>query len=207
VNEQESQRIRTSFHEAAHALVAYFLCQPIRYVSIRPGETFLGVIVHGDRAPLDESATRLIGLPGIVQPAKLRRRVEGDICVSLAGDIGERLTWLGTGYFAESADEPRAAALALEFSGLSRSDAEDLAARERDPTPITLDEENATNKAYALAGEEGWQLLSYLRPVTKRIVWGYRETVAALADVLLEREVVSGRWVRRFLRERGVRQW
>jgi hypothetical protein len=207
MTEEERQKVRTAFHESAHALVSYILRQPIRYVSIRRGETFLGVMVHGRSAPLDDAATRLVGLPGIVQPFKLRRRVEGDICVSLAGDIGERLVWLGSGYIEDSVDEPRAATIALEFAGLSRADAGDLAARERDPTPHTLDEENATNKAYALAGEEGWALLSYLRPVTKRLLWDYRDDVAALAEELLKHDVIPGRKVRELLREQGVRQW
>jgi hypothetical protein len=203
----DEDRGGTAFHESSHALVSFVLRRPIRYVSIRKGETYLGVMVHGRSAALDESVFRHFGRPAIVQPAKLRRRVEADICVSLAGVLGEQLVWTGSGFVTEPPDEREAAATALEFSGLSQADAEDLAARERDPTPVTLDEENAANKAYALAGEEGWALLSYLRRTTKAIVWGYRDDVASLAGELLDRDVIPGRRVRELFRERGVRQW
>jgi hypothetical protein len=61
--------------------------------------------------------------------------------------------------------------------------------------------------ASALAAEEGWQLLGYLRPITQRVLCNHREDLAALAEELLKHNVISGRRVWELLRERGVRQW
>jgi hypothetical protein len=91
----DEDRGGTAFHESSHALVAFVLRQPIRYVSIRKGQTYLGVMARGRSAPLDESAFRHFGRPAIVQPAKLRRHVEAEAVLHLieriVGPLGLRV--------------------------------------------------------------------------------------------------------------------
>ncbi len=89
--------LRTAYHESAHAVVAFRLAQPIRLVSVRPGETFAGIMLGGSSASLDSVGFDAFR-PGIVQPARVRRRIEADICVSLAGQMGADLLWRDSGY-------------------------------------------------------------------------------------------------------------
>jgi hypothetical protein len=201
-------RLRTAWHESAHAVVAYVLRRPIRLVSIRRGEHYSGIMINGKSAPLDTSGFRA-ELPAIVQPARVRRFLEAEILISLAGDCGTELVWPAPdGYgFVVTEDGQEATKVSLQSSGLSRSDAEYLATVESDQSPLTSDDKNAGETTWALAGSEALQYLGYMRAVTRRMVWAFRDDIAAVADELLERDAISGQRVRELLREREVRQW
>lgn len=195
---RSEQRTRTAIHEASHAAMAFELGRPIEVVSIRPGKHYGGVAPY---RPALYRGDRKFGLPAILQPAASRRAIETQICVSLAGQIGEDLLW-PHGRWGMSEDERQAETAVREFARLSKRETALLTALEERDEPLTSDEANASELAEAMSEAEAGDHLAYLRAVTKSIISspGFLRLVDALVPVLLDQTAVSGRAVREIFR-------
>jgi hypothetical protein len=213
------RRRRTAAHEASHAAMAWLLGWELVFVSIRPGDHFRGVTrftlpwrpldeVDGILARRDPSGT-LLERYGI-QPVplfdpELRRKVETEMMVTLAGAAGE--WWAGppeSGYVADDLDRERAEKLASDLIGLSESQAASLADLEQRELPCDWD--NAFREASMLeAGDDlaAGALVRWMELGTQRIVATqlFGRLVGALMPVLLQAEVLSGEDAARILRE------
>lgn len=129
-------------HEAAHAVVAFLLERRVHLVSIRPTEAYGGVVVraHGPRGHYDES---LLFRPTVLWPAKLRRELEVDIMIALAGDVGEELALGPRSGFGQPEHERQAESALRALSDLSRRERERLDHLEGATTPLEPDQEQA----------------------------------------------------------------
>lgn len=195
-------RRRTAFHESGHALVAHVLRRPPRLVSIRGTEHYAGITTHSG-AGRRFSGDPQLHLPVILQPTQSRRALETSICIALAGSIAEELVWRETGYVETPPDDQWAELAARELAGLSARSAEALEKLETQQEPFTPDEVNAWQLSRLLADEQAEYHLSYMRSMTKSLVYHptNRRLLEVLADLLLEKGVIAGNEVRELLQD------
>jgi hypothetical protein len=134
-------------HEGGHGVVAVVVGRPVGFVSARRGDgTFAGLTTLGAKLKTEGF---LPLQPSILQPARVRRSLEADICVSLAGDIAvEALVGRRFGYVAPTRDERREKRPAALLAGLSVADARYLERVEGEPEAnFTQDFESAATMA------------------------------------------------------------
>jgi hypothetical protein len=152
-------------HEASHAVVAWVLGRPIGLLSIRPGRHYQGVVTYrGWRWPLDGERTPALWRPAILWPARLRRMLEMDICILLAGVLGEQFVDPLSTEDPGGEDEQRAKRAADALAGLTPRLKEQLATLEADE-PFPTDDQQAWDRVDALSGREADAHLFYLRAV------------------------------------------
>lgn len=125
--DSEHTRI-VAHHEAAHGTMAWILARPIGLLSIRPGAHYEGVATHRrGHWPDQETLLRLESRPVVLWPALDRRALEVDVCIALAGALGEQLVdpWtpdpLSTFHPDEDPDEVKAKRAAEALAGQVRS--------------------------------------------------------------------------------------
>ena len=185
------QRWRVALHEAGHAVLSEMCGVLVDLVSIRPGRRHLGITFSGPFPRWSGDASLIAALPLPLVPADARRAIEVRVCISLAGDLAERLALLSTGFIPASEDEVAAERLARELTELSPRHAELLVEAEA-RTHFTADEEHALNDARALtSGEETPAYLALLRVITGRLVGLYGREIVAVAEALMERDVLT----------------
>ena len=179
-------------HELGHVLMAYTLGRPIRLTSIRPAPTYLGVACHTP-GKLDASeAMPYLQRPAILWPHHIRRIIETEICISLAGPIAEELTGeYATGYVPTSPDELAAAEI------LEPRTAALLSELETSTTPVETDDEAAAGLSHALADVSACQHLGFMRAEVRRVVCSatFRRQHELVMPMLLERGAISGQQV------------
>jgi hypothetical protein len=199
-------RQRTAYHESGHTSMAYLLKRRAGIVSIRPGAHHGGITFHGPAPKVpQEMFDRYLGLPVPLLPGRLRRYIETDILISLAGDEAARVLWFRspeTGYRPETAeDEAAAEALANELVSLSRTERKKLVEAER--SEHQHDADRAWLIAHAAVDDpiEAGAYLEWLRILTRGLIQSTRclRLIDALAAELLEHEVLSDRAVRTIL--------
>ncbi len=204
----EADRVRTATHEAGHAAAAYILGRRLGPVSIEPSAHFNGIAFSFDRAKTltaaEQAASDRLDLPVVLLPARLRRRIETSVMVSLAGWEAARSIWPPeTGYIPVSEDETRAEELAriavLTSRGLPPSEAAMLEEAAQTETPT--DEDQAIGVCLAWAAGDAAHYLSWLRAATAYMVSTsrFRRLVAAMVPELLTHRTLSGRRVRDIL--------
>jgi hypothetical protein len=191
---------RFAYHEAGHSVMAYYLHVTPGTVSIRPGHKYQGVSKHGKsgRPPVREGD---LDVSIIEMRATLRRGLEKEIAISLAGKASERLvpTIPGPGYFGDPDREyaERLAALAVPTGREARS----LALTERVGAG-EYDMAKAESKAHGAVGRNlQGSYLRFLECVVDEIVasnW-FRKLVEALVPPLMEHRVLSAAAVRLIL--------
>lgn len=81
-------RVRTAWHEAGHLTAAHLLGVPIGAATIDPTDTEAGCAEIG--LPAIDTTTPLTAGPTVARPDDLRRAVETEAVVLLAGNLAER---------------------------------------------------------------------------------------------------------------------
>lgn len=205
------QRVLTAAHEASHCAMARLLEVPITGpASIRATEHLFGFAFTGGPIRIAErDHDSVAGLPAVLWPARTRRQIECRVMVLLAGRMGETFV-LGpsSGYF-DDADERQALELAEPLmvkpkpSSLPPVEARLLALAETGG-PRGGDDEMARNLAMLVGHDEdeAYAFLEWMRRMTARTMYTarrFRDQVEALADELLEHEVLGSRRVRAVL--------
>jgi hypothetical protein len=203
-------RRRTALHEAAHAVMAHLLGRTVDIISIKPGEHYRGVTIHGADGPaLDEVdgifASRhgdsLLARYGLRPPffdIDLLRRVSSAIMISLAGHEAELL--LGapfSGFREDEYDQERAERLARVLTEPTAEEMKFLEDSEREESPS--DEERAQSAAQALVRPdphgtlEAVAFVHYQRYATQRIVVSdlFTKPCLTLAEQLDEHTTVG----------------
>ena len=82
--------VRVAHHEAGHAAMAHVLGVAPGLITIRPGPNYRGVAHHGRTGQPEVRETDL-DVPIVEMRAQLRRGVEREILICLAGKATERL--------------------------------------------------------------------------------------------------------------------
>jgi hypothetical protein len=214
-----AQRYRTAHHEAGHSVAAFILGRPVGPVSIKPCRVHLGVSFR-TKARVPEAEWNRVGLPAILLPARLRRTVETEAVIALAGPTAEDVAVTeaeGSTYVNEATpDHTRAEQLVntLGDGGLSPTETVMLERARREPGES--DEDKARYWSQLVADHsltESLAHLSWLQTLTRSLVMSprFQRLEYALAPRLLEAEVLGGRAVRMifkaadrgFLAERG----
>jgi hypothetical protein len=204
---EAEERRRVAYHEAGHAVMAYTVGRRNGVVSIRPGEHYNGIAFHGPAPRPSELERGKLGLPVPLLPARLRRWIETEILIVVAGREAEFFRFIPpTRYSGPDPDEEAAVRLARASVELSTRESEALAAADHAELPV--DERQAEKLAWVAVGPdaEGWAYLNWLRATTRNLVGesGFFRLVEALVPELLRHEVLGGRSVRRILD--GARQ-
>lgn len=183
---------RLAIHEAAHAVVAIALGRGLSGpVSIRPGKHFSG-IAFVDAPTL--TAVPLLGAPVILLDPDLRKMVETEIVIHLAGPEAERFLFEKPRSSRRPVlpDEQAAERLARVLV-LSPSESARLREAEDSDEPRRSDEDWAHELAWALAGSnEVAHYLAWLREVTRHLLLSpsVARSVLAVADELAKHEVL-----------------
>ena len=90
MNASERKRLEaTTYHEAGHAVAAYLLKQPIRYVTVLPGED--GSLGHCAYAPPGEGFR-----PDVNVDMRTRARLEAMIMTAYAGAAAQVMSTTAT---------------------------------------------------------------------------------------------------------------
>ncbi len=207
----EQQRILTALHEASHCTMARLLEVPITGPSsIRPTEHLGGFAFTGRPIHIAERDRDAVAfLPTPLWPARKRRQIECAIMVALAGRMGETFVLGPSSRYLDDTDDRKALELADELmvkpkpSSLSLAERAMLSLAESGG-PRKGDDEDARNLALLVGHDdaEAQAFLQWMRLMTARTMYTarrYREQVEALADELLEHEVVGSRRVRAVL--------
>jgi hypothetical protein len=191
---------RTAYHEAGHSVMSFYLHVTPGTVSIRPGKGYHGVSKHGrtGRPPVQESD---LDCPIVEMKAKLRRGLEREICIALAGKTAEQLMPLepSTGYIGDP-DHERAARLAELAVPVGR-EAAALALTESDGAG-EWDMTRAESKAHGAVGRNlQASYLRFLECVIDEIMSGerFQRLVRALVAELLKYKVLSAAAVKMIL--------
>jgi hypothetical protein len=209
-------RVRTAYHESGHAAVAYILGRAIDVVSIRPNEHRSGVVIFKRwRKPRGDVGRTFQDV--LLWPAEWRRRLEHDLCITLAGHYAEIMRPSpSSGYFDDD-DEP----LAKEIAGDLVPARGDLTERERlvlrrSANRSSPSDQEATDDLVAtilnehelsLAAEKA-AYINWMRHHAARLVFSdrCRRLIEGLVPRLLEADVLSGRTVRRIFQEIEARR-
>ncbi len=102
----------TAYHEAGHAVVAYFLGVRIKKVSIIPGKDYVGIVIH-------EKVVR--GLAPEIDMSLLNfNRMEKLARIAIAGDIAQKIHAPKSGDGASS-DRQTVADVAFRLNGSSEA--------------------------------------------------------------------------------------
>jgi hypothetical protein len=96
----EQKRIRTAYHEAAHAVTARLLGREVSLVSLQPERDHLGV-VHNSVAHFDGP----VGDPTLPLRGEYRDELETEIIIALAGSLAEEYCLPRSGYLPTTLDE------------------------------------------------------------------------------------------------------
>lgn len=130
--------------------------------------------------------------------AHLRRLLETDVSISLAGDLAEELGVRMLPSEPAREDRKEARKLAFALASMSNRELAELTKTEAGPR-FPSDQEHAQATAETLSGEQGSAHMSYLREVTRSLVHqlSIRDAILAVADKLYDEEVLSGRAVKR----------
>jgi len=191
------ERYLMAVHETAHAAVAHVLRRPVGLVSIRPTAESGGFARH--RCERIKPGTFRPELPTILMPARLRRTVESEIVISLAGQVAEILAGPpAPGYRGLTDDERQAVAASRSLAALDPREESELHEIESTIDQQPTDSERASGLSYALAGDEAAQHFSWMRAVAMSVVASDRvqRLIAALVPELLAHEVLPPRRVR-----------
>lgn len=201
-------RLRTSFHEAGHAVAAVLLGRPLGLVTIRPGAAYSGLCQWTSARVTDADLDKIDRGPVPMMPARLRRVIETSVIVSLCGPLAAELAgpYNGTVPPDEAHDLDEAERLARGVADLSRPDRDRLAGLEADPEPLDPDEERAWRRASALDVDAPVHYLGWLRALARSLTCSppFVRGAEALAPVLRERGVTGGRRARAIILD-GIR--
>lgn len=190
-------------HEASHAAMARVLGVGAGLISIRPGLNFGGVAKHGRIAVPKVLPGDLDGPVVLMRPA-LRRSLEKQILITVAGKLGEyQLLPPETGFAAlPEADDEQALRLA-EIVSLNRREAASLVTAERDGVEES-DAVYARRRAWALVGSgvaERYVLMLEAVALELVLTDRFRRIVDALVPQVLQHRVLSARAVRAVLND------
>jgi hypothetical protein len=206
---EQAERDRIAFHEAGHATAAFLLGGCITGpVSIAARKHWRGVaFCRARHYPLDDVDRVKILMPMALLPPRLRRSLEIDAIISLAGRAAEMIRptrSVETGYV----PSPRADAddRSAEFvAALTRRDEHLLSLGDSDDVSHPDDLEQARGFADRLAGDLAGLVLQVLTVETERLARTrrFRHLCGALADELLARTTLSAADVRRILKQQA----
>jgi hypothetical protein len=202
----EAELERLAWHEAAHATAAYLLGGCIRGpVSIEPRLHWAGVAFCRSRRVPFSDIDRSASGPMCLLPPRLRRAIETDIIISLAGPAAERIRPgrpIESGYVAAHERDPDEERSRLLVAALTTTEVRLLEHGDDENRPIKSDMTNAWNGCDALAQELSGLQLQMLQVETDLLVRTprFQTLCAALAEALLENITLSARSVRAILR-------
>jgi ATP-dependent Zn protease len=194
-------RLRVAWHESAHAAVAFIFGRRVEVVSIRPTMQWGGVVFSRPTKVHDDEAESL-GAPVMFLPARLRRDIEQDVVMTLAGDLGEELRFGRRSGYGLTKDETVADEVVRELA-LSAKQRAMLALGDEPAAAGDDDWSMAVRMTAALTSElEATAYLGFLRAAARAVVFSPQcvRLVEALVPVLLERDVVGGGEVRAVFR-------
>jgi hypothetical protein len=185
---------RTCVHEAGHSVVASACGWTIGAVTVRPGTVLAGCAAYRP-PPVDPEQLRCLDAmrPLVLWPDSLRRRLEADVMVSLAGECAElMLSALTTGRQPERITETVAAA--LEDMQPTAGEAEWAASIVDDDVAMTDDAEHVLKSAWAAFGPD-WRSARYwvdlLAAQTHAIVTAEAHKIMYVADLLGDTGLMS----------------
>lgn len=184
-------RRHTAWHEGGHSVISKLLGYDVEFVSIRPGVSHSGV--SKSRMGLDRRVD-LSSLDGELLNADPAARiaVERAVVVALAGQAAAELVTIpATGYSEVAPPTPEAVAAAEALASLSPRHKELLFELEAMDDQIE-DDDDALEISVRLAGQEALAHVAFLRAVATRLVWDHARSIAAVAERLLERDVLNG---------------
>jgi hypothetical protein len=182
-------RRRVAVHEAGHAVAFVVLGIPLEFASIRPGRSFLGVVVPAARDGADLGALNFDAICN--EPPALREDVERRIIAGLAGELAELYGTAtpASGYLDDDDEQIARAALATLPSRI----AELVTEHEDRLDPVTADEDAARELADAFAGPDvGPHYLAWLRAEARDLVTRYAAAILRVADALERRAILTG---------------
>lgn len=200
-------RERTAIHEAAHATMAHLVGRAPGAMSIIPALGYNGICFFGRSRRVPQRDLAKLGAALPLLPATLRRSVELDVMVALAGPVAADMWWPSSGY-GTTPDELEAERLVQSLApraALTVRERSTLAAAEATPT-FESDESTAWGMTEALNGDARIALahLATLREVTRALVEepSFQRLVSRLARLVLRHRTVSARAVRAVFGER-----
>lgn len=194
----------TAYHEAGHAVASWLLERGIVRVSIAADEETLGFVEHYPRQRWQdrlEEADYQSSWGGFID-ARLRRGVETDIMISLAGGMTEQELTGVPDYETGSG-----------ISKLTEEEAQELAAKlgGKSETLITHgDWRRVMDLAYKVSSseKEAWAYVAWLQERTRSLMGHplFEPAVRALAGALLEHRILTARRARQVI-EAAMEQW
>jgi len=188
---------RASVHEAGHCLVAHRHGRPVRTAMVTgaSGPRVLTGCVRFADLPVSEEV--LAGFDPSTQfllwPPELRRRVESDISIDLAGDIAERLLSPTLGRTPDPVGVDALAALGVIASDADRSWTAQMTGRTW--APESTDAEAIAASLFLACGKDPDQvtgLLYWLTRATEAIIIAEEQAVRRLAMALMRHAVLGG---------------
>jgi hypothetical protein len=187
------RRRLTAHHEAGHAVAAHLLGRRLELISIKPGRRHLGFAAN--RAPpIHVAVEHVEGVPLTHQPEALRRAVETDVIVYLAGYLAEFLVE------PQAPGQPIAPAedIAAAREALSHLTPRDVELLQRHEDELARSDKSDDDLAHEIARlfadgkDESEALLCWLTVSARRLVVRNKRPIAALAERLLQDVVLPG---------------
>jgi hypothetical protein len=184
-------RREIALHEAGHAVAHVVLGMPLEYASIRPGRTFGGVAVPGQR-PIDVNEIQFGRVSQ--QTPSIRAEVERRIIATLAGELAARFRAAEpapTAYVGEEAETIARDALQRLGPRLA-----ELVVHHEQAEDTGRDEANAWEAAGLFAdGEPQSFYLAWLRAEARILVTTYAPAILRVAEALERHAVLNGEQV------------
>jgi hypothetical protein len=200
--------IHVAYHESAHATAAFLFGRRVTAVSIVPGVHFGGItLLASRRAPsLSEREQGRLAVPlPMALPARVRRDLEANAMVSLAGPvIDDIIRPRETAYITEAA--PASDDEALDQVPPPPTTRIAAALANADATPTQNDMTSASSAAHVLSPRSSVHALAWLREETKAMVSmrSFGKALDILVPVLLKDKVMTGAAAKRLLIEGGI---
>ncbi len=195
---------RTRIHEAGHLVMCHVLGVATGMASVRPNaatETF-GWSRHGMYGYPTRPDPKTFDVPYPLMDTRVRRPLEKELCVLLAGDAAVRLyAPVRSSGFVEQA--PCLATADKVVTELTRRETRDLVAFESGAPPNS-DYDTARHRGMLAVGEHlsSRYMLMFQAVADEILSWDRpRRQIHAIADAFSDHHVLSARTIRRLLNE------
>jgi hypothetical protein len=166
MTDEQDARVRTAYHEAAHAVISQLVGVRVELISMHRSEEYGAFVHHGGHSiPCSDPS-----VPLLLQPADVRRGVESWMTILLAGRVGEELPGPRSGFFYDTAPcEQAAEASAMTLAHLSPRHRELVTSHMGSSGPS--DDDKVIWVAGDLAGAEAIHHFALMGAIARRLVY------------------------------------